>query len=267
MSDFYADLRRELLAAAERETRPVLWRFPRRAVRPIAIVAVSLAAIAALAAVAATVGQEAEREAVPGAPQNDDPMHRGGCADNKVHEVDGDVPVDTLSKFGLFRTPVHPEDSPPGSFPKGGPQIVRMHEIRSAGRHDNADAFVVSAEIISQAAMQQGPHCENAAAPPGSEGACLMLFEYGQWKQACWMLDQICVPNRTRPWMVRNGIGGPTGERARVAGIVPDAVRSVRFVMPNGRVVGEIGVHDNVYAGELEIGPHEQEKAELVFRF
>jgi hypothetical protein len=248
MSDFYADLRRELLAAAERDARPAPWRLPRRVIRPALALASIVAAVAVLAAIAGS-HSEREREAVPAAPVS--PV--AGCSD--AAPEGGEEPASILGKLAIMRRPPRAGDRSP--YPVDGPQVVRVYDdaVRSAG----GGVHLVAAEVIPRAAVADGPHCEHPA-PPGKPGVCIVRETDDGWMQACFTIAEICNAG-SRAWLDHSPEGS---NRADVTGVAPDGVAAVELRVDG--VSKRLPVRDNVFRGSLPVESHTLSRADVRFR-
>ena len=263
MTDFFADLERELRRAHRRDTersaRSRVFDLRRLAGLPAAGLRtlVALAVVVAVVAVVLTVGRESdvERPAAPPPPSPATaPGALGGCVPSKWWKapvVDEPIPLEIVSRMAIFR------DSPPsGELPREvrfyqqARKLYRGAVTLRAPLNTGARLRVV---LIAADAVSSGHPVTDPCAPPQyptEPSICAVAFAPNNEHEmtvfgnrpvmgvGCFTIDEIEDANA---WV------GVT--RRIVIGLAPDGVDRVSFDTAAG--TQSLNISSNVFAGEI----------------
>lgn len=152
MTDFFADLEREIRAAHPRRPRPVV---------PVKGLAVTAAVAATLVAIVLGIGAlsgAGEREHVAAPPQQLEEGWTAYAPDCGGGIVDGRIPDDLVDRFAILRGEPQPVTLPDEKVPEGIAAVVRQSLRPVAGPEDGEYVFAV--------ARLAGENCEPTPAAP-----------------------------------------------------------------------------------------------------
>ena len=231
MTDPFADLERELLAAHARRARP------RLSLPPVRVLAMAAAAAAVVAAVALVGAQSDPERVVAPTPQPATSQETDAeCGEvYRPAETDQAMPPEVGGEMGVFR-----EERPPRVIELDtrmiSGQATRIYRgtLRILPRTAGYDVFAVVADIVPR---KQVIRPRDACTPPQGTtepGACMVISEPKGSMAACFTLDEI---NGGEAFLDTNGrvIGfAPDGARVALAGDARTSVERNLFDLPGG---------------------------------
>ena len=237
MTDPFADLERELLAAHSRKPRRTF-----RAVPGVVATVVLLAAFVALAGWLAAPAEQERAAAPQPTPSSDSHAQpavtpNGDCPGGPWTPPQSDEPVPGAisERLGIFRRPSGPEENTPDPRMTGR-QAARVYADgrRTLPPSGKYGVHAIAAEILPRAEVGKQDH--PCAAPEGSlePGVCLVLTHERGAMSACFTLAEI---DEGEAFIDAGGrIMGlaPDGARTAKAGAATAEVDENSFTLPGG---------------------------------